>query len=1279
MILYGRNDAHGYNLHKRGALSLNALAQVLTDPADELIFVDYNTPDELPTFPEAIADTLTDQCKARLRIMRVRPDYHAQFLGKTRLVALECQSRNIAARRANPDNRWLLSTNTDMIFCPKNTKSGLSTVVGALEDGFYHLPRFDVPEGFWERLDRLDPEAAIRTLRDHGREFHLNEVVYGYYDNLYDGPGDFQLFTRQDYFHVHGFDERMIHGWHADANMARRMKLLRGEVRTAFDAIYGYHCGHTRQATSLHGGGVRIENDQVTFVSGVTDSRAPWQADDWGAPNWEFEEVRLTAPDRYFSALSAAVSQAGPDYSEAALSVESFGKVAYNTSHVLPHLCDLLFNLPAGRTIFYFGDDAQMAEGLRAFLEEANKDPRFLLGEGFDPQEGLEQARWAGDRLPIEDAIERADVIVVQYPSYERWPNERRRMLQWLCERLLTNLADIERAKPPHLRRRILIVNGIHNAFSLNVELTLAPTSMPFSSRLRQGFVVDTLPAANVTGLAASEKEVLTSCLEGLATQAPPPGWERLALELASVLALPEDRDAYGVSQEAAALIEPQVNAALAEAVARCVRRPREVGPRGQVGTRLCSGADWCDHDWITLGRRYFGFQPTAFMGHGRWAWERISLALNLLRECPADGLAKLAPAASPRVLCVTAAPDFLVALLAHAGYQVTYATVAELAAGAAVPSAWEAAISVAWLETPPTAKPFERRAGARPDFDAVVANLPAFGADGWDELKAFLANIDPMIRPGAPFLASANVQLNEKLHDGAYSYGEWNDLFSPQGPLGSRGFKPLGAVDTTIPLDTAVRFSEGDRQGEATAGMSYGFLGSLMTVGVVAAEWPEALGEGANGRLSYDSQIMKKNSLRLGRRSALDRDERALVVQAIQGLAQGTPLQGWERLAPEIAATTASDRKFREFLGVTLQEAKVAYQASDRAMRSAIADLVRPPSAVEGRATVHSRLCSGADWDEPDWLDRATRTFRSGASELSQRTPWVWERVSLLHNLLRSAGSSDAKVLLLTPAPDALSHLISHLGFDVTCATLGELLQGEDSSDAWAAMMKSAWLKPVRKVRFWTKRPANLRFDVVVCSQQTLLEHGEDHCDRVMAAVLPLLAPGATLHAGFAAHLDVKESDGAISQTAWCRLFAADGSLGARGLTRIGEQDDRIPLDTAIRFAVDNDAQETIPGLSYSFDNGFVTAGVTSAAWPSSLPDPLSRPGPPPVVLEPFDPLAIDIPYGRDPADDLDWTGPVPLAEQGVVRGLGRLRRPAESARKAMAAGSKLWRWVRR
>ena len=73
IVLYGRNDSYGYNLHKRAALGLNCMAEILTDPDDEILFVDYNTPDDHPTFPEAIADTLTANAAARLRILRVRP------------------------------------------------------------------------------------------------------------------------------------------------------------------------------------------------------------------------------------------------------------------------------------------------------------------------------------------------------------------------------------------------------------------------------------------------------------------------------------------------------------------------------------------------------------------------------------------------------------------------------------------------------------------------------------------------------------------------------------------------------------------------------------------------------------------------------------------------------------------------------------------------------------------------------------------------------------------------------------------------------------------------------------------------------------------------------------------------------------------------------------------------------------------------------------------------------------------------------------------------------
>ena len=116
VIVYGRNDSYGYNLHKRAAISLNCIAEVLTDPDDEILFVDCNTPNGMPTFPEAIADTLTPKARGLLRIFRLRPDLYEKYKKGSKLKVLEPLSRNIAARRSNPSNRWILSTNTDMVF-----------------------------------------------------------------------------------------------------------------------------------------------------------------------------------------------------------------------------------------------------------------------------------------------------------------------------------------------------------------------------------------------------------------------------------------------------------------------------------------------------------------------------------------------------------------------------------------------------------------------------------------------------------------------------------------------------------------------------------------------------------------------------------------------------------------------------------------------------------------------------------------------------------------------------------------------------------------------------------------------------------------------------------------------------------------------------------------------------------------------------------------------------------------------------------------------------------
>jgi hypothetical protein len=121
VLVYGRNDAYGENYHRRAALSLNCIAELLTVESDEIVFVDYATPNTLPTLIEAISDTLTPKAAQLLRVIRVRPEYHERVAGAraSSLPVLEAIARNIGLRRIKNGQTWVLSTNSDMVFIPK--------------------------------------------------------------------------------------------------------------------------------------------------------------------------------------------------------------------------------------------------------------------------------------------------------------------------------------------------------------------------------------------------------------------------------------------------------------------------------------------------------------------------------------------------------------------------------------------------------------------------------------------------------------------------------------------------------------------------------------------------------------------------------------------------------------------------------------------------------------------------------------------------------------------------------------------------------------------------------------------------------------------------------------------------------------------------------------------------------------------------------------------------------------------------------------------------------
>ncbi len=497
LILYGRNDNYGYNLHKRAALSLNCMAELLSGPDDEILFVDYNTPDDFPTFPEAIQDTLTDRAKQRLRVLRVRPSVHARFRKKSHLLALEPVARNVALRRSNPANRWILSTNTDMIFVTRRSGEDLTGIARELPDGYWGTPRFELPETLWEGFDRRDPAGIISQIGRWGWDYHLNEIVYGADFIRFDGPGDFQLMPRASLIAMQGFHEGMLIGWHVDSNIAKRMLLKHGAIGDLSDRVFGYHCDHTRQVTPAHKGNA-VENSLDDFVFNLVQPELPDQATSWGCPDDYIEELRLThtASVGYVATLDALLA---PNPLKAPLTASytgpTYDQTGYTPEHVLPFLIDLFASSPRDWDIAWIGGHQAMFDLFSAAWGRLGFQGRILVpdklpgGVDFSPAPNAE-------RVPLEQIVESAKVFIFdiafgdgQGPAAGN--AEPRAKLFIALEKILLELLDYEaeRRALPAEPRRFVGINAIHNRFERILTARMAAARTPFSVRIRHGFV----------------------------------------------------------------------------------------------------------------------------------------------------------------------------------------------------------------------------------------------------------------------------------------------------------------------------------------------------------------------------------------------------------------------------------------------------------------------------------------------------------------------------------------------------------------------------------------------------------------------------------------------------------------------------------------------------------------------------------------------------------------------------------------------------------------------
>jgi len=508
VIVYGRNDSHGYNLHKRAAISLNCIAEVLTHPGDEIIFVDCNTPDDMPPFPEAIQDTLTPKSKGLLRILRLRPSVYEKYKNGSPLQALEPLSRNVALRRSDPSNRWILSTNTDMVFVVRAPGKSLSDIAAKLPDGFYELPRFEVPETLWETVSRINPSTVIETLRSWGKNFHLNEVVISRPEIRFDNPGDFQLMLRDQIFEIHGFNEQMVLGWHVDSNLCRRLYLLNGKTESLLDNVFAYHCGHMRKADFQHGA-QRAENNPERFFSNVTSPFLSRQEETWGIPHEEIEEIRLT--DEYCMRFNHILEQLLPGLSEATVSdvflPESYNHgVIYDTLHVFPFLADHLGNISPAANIGYCGGNIEVLELLSKFFDKSGYAGHFLVNRELITT-AYSKERLLPDRCVLADdgsLIEQSDIFIfdaamnhfpqvknsagISLPARSTGTDNFFKNLQASFLRCVESERRRLQAKKG-IPRKFLLIGSQHTWFEGFASISIGTMLTPFSTHVRYGYI----------------------------------------------------------------------------------------------------------------------------------------------------------------------------------------------------------------------------------------------------------------------------------------------------------------------------------------------------------------------------------------------------------------------------------------------------------------------------------------------------------------------------------------------------------------------------------------------------------------------------------------------------------------------------------------------------------------------------------------------------------------------------------------------------------------------
>ncbi|UKJ78135.1 hypothetical protein [Azospirillum brasilense] len=879
IIVYGRNDHHGYNFHKRAAISLNCLAEMLSDPDDEILFADYNTSDGFPTLVEAIRDTLTERCRRLLRVFRIRPTVHERFRARTHLEVVEAVSRNTALRRSNPANRWIMSTNTDMIFVARDPGRSLSAIAAEKPDGFYHLPRFELPETLWESLDRRDPHRIIEMVRRWGTHLHLNEVVHTDAFARFDGIGDCQLVLRKDLFTINGFHEGMLVGWNVDMNLCRRLRHLYPETGSLLDDVFGYHCDHTRKPTAALSAAA-IQNDPHVFINAVVRPDLPEQAETWGLPSDPVEEYRgIDLPaDRFVTALDAISKSLDQPYAEARNDRSAYLSLTYSPEHVLPYAADHLSTIPHDGFVGFVGGSHAMLRQLAALWRDMGGRGTFLVLDSLTEDGVLSDV---AEAVPLDRLHRSARILIFDFSvDHEVAPEGEIRHVRDLNPAIRDRLGRVKgafnrlvamarRDGGAAMQRKFVCLNAINTYFGTVARTELMFTWTPFTTRVCYGSVrSDDQPVAPLRSGSAMALHLETALGRGFAVDP----WELTMLRAdLAVVAASEDLGAVdprcftepllallswpGVAAEFG--LPPEKVETLRHEVGR--RRPSarlrsSIDPRfaalhafgaGRVSlSKIAAAEDWEDQHWRLwaerLTREGLGYIVSTYNYFKRslGVWERVQILYAL------DSLGALTLDA--RIAVMTSGPDGLPMFLADRVGQVDVMPFPLSETGPDMPESLFVACKNRFHDPERLAGCNLRPAVMGEAWDAIVITGGKILERGAAVASELLVRLGRLLRPGGTLVFSTPIEMSVE----PIGRTPGLDVVLTLLALGQEraGLRPQGSLDCCLANHTLDRVAQ--KGTEQTARPHLVIMGeaSLTTVAVLCLRKDDNETEDAEG-----------------------------------------------------------------------------------------------------------------------------------------------------------------------------------------------------------------------------------------------------------------------------------------------------------------------------------------------------------------------------------------------------------------------------------------------